>query len=284
MRPESKRKLVSRHAAMVDDPQRTPLIQKAIRQMMPKEAVVFEIGAGTGILTIEALKCGAKTVYASEIDRVIEVAKDNVKKAGFDKQVIFYKGLSLDCEIVEKVDMIIAETVGSLGFNENILFYLTEARDRVLKKQGIVIPSKLAVFLAPTIMQVPTAKKEDAFHTVLIPENKVVSTPKKYFEAELKSTRHIGFDSEYTFKFKNEATLTGMAGWIEVEWAPGLVTNASPSSPPTHWKQCFLPFSKPIKVSKKDALLFRLIIGPDEGNPLEALIEWGYKLLPNHHA
>ena len=57
-----------RHHKMVGDNKRTPLIVKAIQQKIKKGDVIFEIGCGTGILTLEALKTGAGLVYACDID------------------------------------------------------------------------------------------------------------------------------------------------------------------------------------------------------------------------
>ncbi|EKD42587.1 MAG: hypothetical protein ACD_73C00093G0001 [uncultured bacterium] len=199
--------------------------------------------------------------------------------------MVFYKGLSSDFEIPEKVDVIISETVGSLGFNENILPYIIDARKRHLQDDGHIIPAQLSLFLAPTSHSIHLKQTklngaiQSAFHIEIIPASSLLCAEQLYFKADFKKTKNIGFDIEKKFIFLKSGTIYGMAGWTAIEWAPGISTNTSPFHTPTHWKQSYLPLEKPLSIKAGQEFLFRLRIGPDPENPLEALIEWGYKIM-----
>ena len=61
--------------------QTTQLCIKALEKYLPPEAEVADIGMGSGILAICAMKLGAKSAYGCDIDdTVIDVAKENAKK------------------------------------------------------------------------------------------------------------------------------------------------------------------------------------------------------------
>ncbi len=61
--------------------QTTQLCMKAMEKYMPKNAEVADIGTGSGILSVCAMKFGANSVYGCDIDEtVIDVAKENAIK------------------------------------------------------------------------------------------------------------------------------------------------------------------------------------------------------------
>ena len=272
-----------RHHEMVGDNKRTPLIVKAIQQKIKKGDVIFEIGCGTGILTLEALKAGAGLVYACEIDQEADrAAKALIKKEGFEKKVVFFTGLSSDMELPRKIDGIIAETIGSIGLNENILPYVCDARKKWLKKNGFIIPQNLKIFLAPVSFskKIPSNKNNEYdFMTGLVEPSQILAKEKLYGDISFLKNEYYGYDAEMDFTITRPGNLDGFCGWIEVAWDANNITHTSPFHPFTHWKQTLLPLAKsaPVKVGQKVA--FRLIIGPkDEIFSTETLVEWGYKI------
>lgn len=57
----------------------TNMMMERLEKVMPKDAVVFDVGTGSGILAIAAALCGAKAVKAVDIDGVaVRVARENV--------------------------------------------------------------------------------------------------------------------------------------------------------------------------------------------------------------
>lgn len=57
----------------------TNMMMERLEKVMPEDAVVFDVGTGSGILAIAAALCGAKEVKAVDIDGVaVRVARENV--------------------------------------------------------------------------------------------------------------------------------------------------------------------------------------------------------------
>lgn len=271
-------KIAPSHRAMVADPYRTPLIEKAIRKTLKKGDVVFDLGCGLGVLTLMALKAGAQKVYAAEIDKSILKARQNVARAGFSEKVSFFHGLSSDFYLPEKTDLLLAETVGSLGFDENILPFVIDARNRFLKRSGKIIPSHIRLFIAPyTPVRERVIPQRFMIDTVTV--NQLMANPILYANINLKKVTKVGIDRELTFKIEKNGILGGFAGWTEIHWAPGIVTYTSPFHPLTHWKQGLLPAGNRLQLKKGDRLLFRLRIGPKkEFFATQSTIEWGFKI------
>lgn len=57
----------------------TNMMMERLERVLPKDAVVFDVGTGSGILAVAAALCGAKEVKAVDIDGVaVRVARENV--------------------------------------------------------------------------------------------------------------------------------------------------------------------------------------------------------------
>lgn len=102
------------------------------------------MGCGTGIHTLMALKNGAKKVFAIEMNPLIEVAREVIFDNGLGDKVQFIMGDSLEVEIPEKVDVIIAN-LGFLGSLES----LPDAYKRFLKPNGLMIPDSTQMHFTP---------------------------------------------------------------------------------------------------------------------------------------
>lgn len=282
---------------MLSDPLRTPLLLKAVQKTVKRGDVVLDLGCGTGILSFAAASAGAKKVYACDVDEAIHFARAEAKKLSLADRIRFHRGLSFDLKIPEPVDVIIAETVGGLGLDENIVPSVYDARKRFLKKGGKIIPGRLRVFVAPVdkIPPFPPFSKGGnrgrpplakggggdliplVFTKIKPPD--LLASPKIYQEIDFRIVEAIGFDHELEFRSKKAGALTGFAGWFEASFAPGIVTNTAPNRPLTHWKQTFLPVRPQSRVKKGDLISFRLRIYPKGGlYSTESAIEWGYKL------
>ena len=112
-----------------------------------KDKICCDLGSGTGILSLFALKAGARHVHIVEnqknmIDVIKKLLENNSIPA--DKYTI-YQGWSTDVILNEKVDCIIHELIGIWGNGENGLGYVAEFRDRFLKEGGNIIPDIIEV-------------------------------------------------------------------------------------------------------------------------------------------
>ncbi len=252
-----------RHAAMIEDPRRTPLLYQAIRKIVQPGDKVLDLGCGLGLLSFEAIRAGAHTVYACDVDtEALQAAQKEARRLGFAHQIAFFNNFSSDIFLMEKIDLIIAETVGSLGLDENIVPSVIDARERFLKKGGKIIPQKISVWGA----------------IVARGSRELLAKPQKYFEVDLLKIKKIVFDKSIRHTINQDGQLGGLLVWFEVVWAPGIVTNTSPESPATHWKQGFLAIKKKLQLKKGNELYCRLRIVQDPVDSTRSVIEWGHNL------
>ena len=123
--------------------------EAAINACVRANHKVVDLGCGTGVLGLMALKAGARHVYFIDHGPVIEVARRIVIDAGFEDRAAFYEASSFETELPEQADIVICDHVGYFGFDYGVLELFADAQHRFLKPGGILVPSSLDLWLAP---------------------------------------------------------------------------------------------------------------------------------------
>ncbi len=124
------------------------LLEKAIR----KGDTVIDVGCGTAILSIIALKLGASHAAAVDIDEVaVRVSRENCAINGVSGQISVIKGTLEDLE-PHKADVVVANIIADvlIGFAELIPKYLKEGG--LLIASGIIRERKDDVLKAYTAL------------------------------------------------------------------------------------------------------------------------------------
>ncbi|KAF8635937.1 hypothetical protein AX15_000108 [Amanita polypyramis BW_CC] len=141
------------HAVMIQDKVRTSAYAHFIlaNPTLFRDAVVLDVGCGTGILSLFAAKAGAKQVFAVEASDMAEKARGIVKANGLDDIITVIKGKVEEITLpdgVEKVDIIVSEWMGYALLYESMLDSVLHARGRFLKPDGVMAPSQCRMNLA----------------------------------------------------------------------------------------------------------------------------------------
>mmetsp|Transcript_45545 Transcript_45545/g.138421 ORF Transcript_45545/g.138421 Transcript_45545/m.138421 type:complete len:486 (-) Transcript_45545:28-1485(-) len=150
----------SAYAAMRDDQSRTPQFRKAIQNRLssapggPASVSVLDLGTGPfALLAIIAAEAGAGKVYAIEASSAAaKSARETVAKAGFGDVVTILEGFSTDVELPEKVDVVLAEIVGSIVTEEGAYATILDAHKRFVKDPkdpSSWIPNRIQTYSAP---------------------------------------------------------------------------------------------------------------------------------------
>ncbi len=109
---------------------------------------VLDIGTGSGILAIAALKMGASSADAVDIDPMaVKIAKDNAAQNGFREPVFTVKEGDLADRITEQYDVVIANIVA------DIIVELTKTVGRYIKEDGRFITSGIIDFKATRVKE-----------------------------------------------------------------------------------------------------------------------------------
>lgn len=265
---------------MLTDDIRTQRFKECIERTVRKGDVVIDLGTGTGIMAIWAAKAGAKKVYAFEEADVADVAKAVIADNCLQNVIEVLRANSMDINISEQADVLIAELVGHFFFEEGIVEYVADVRDRLLRPNGKVIPSDVSVYLAPvelgdsfreihfwrewsepTLKAVCHSAANTAYVEWLEPScllaREVVAFhldsscwSKKVMEAKLEST------------IERKGFLDAYAGWFDLNLGSNIHIATGPSDPRTHWQQCVFPLERPVQVSPGDRVQLQMQIQP----------------------
>ncbi|MBI2346728.1 MAG: 50S ribosomal protein L11 methyltransferase [Deltaproteobacteria bacterium] len=263
--------LLKKHHVLLRDNVRMDAYRRAIRAIVHPGDVVADLGTGTGVLAFEALAAGARHVHAVEVDRTtLALAKTEAAHRGFVDRITFYGGLSQRVRPKELADVVITETLGNFGLNENILAVLADARKRWLKPGGRMIPTAIALTVVPLGRKPKMGRYlQGGLVSVRLHSRDFLGAPITLPRLHLSSPRPLQgergaiYEANCTFIIHRPGHLTGFGGWFTVWLTPTTSFTTAPGAPATHWQQAMLPLRVPIPVRKGQRIRFWLQIAPD---------------------
>ena len=134
------------HVPMMNEQNRNQAYFDALKSVITPDSTVFEIGTGSGLLAMMAAKLGAKQVNTCEaVPLIAETAQQIVKDNKLEKTIKVIPKKSIDIEIgndlPEQADILVSEIFSSELLGEHVLPSLEDAKRRLLKPQGKVIPA-----------------------------------------------------------------------------------------------------------------------------------------------
>ena len=280
------------HRRMVSDQRRTDTFVAALQKVVTPDSVVLDVGTGTGILAMAAAQCGAKTVYAVDQSPIARVASKLIKENQLQERIRVFEGPAEALELPEKVDVIVSEWLGNLAYVENMLPAVLSCRDRYLKRDGIILPRTVSLFLAavddsvmyfgegpgfwrrPSVLGLDLSflegeeLKQGRAVQQTVEKSALLSEPIKFHQSDLRevSARPEQSDCKVEFVVERDGWMNGVCAWFSVEFAKGLTLDTGPFFPETHWAQTLLPM-RPVCVRQGQSYSFDLSLGVDPDEP-----------------
>jgi type I protein arginine methyltransferase len=258
------------HHWLLADTTRTGTYQEALSQVIQKNDVVVDIGAGSGILSFFACQAGARKVYAVEMSDALALARELCTSNGFNDRVEFRQGRSQEIQLPELADVIVSDTGCSFGLQGGLLGVLLDAKKRFLKPGGRIIPHSLELLVVPVelndrrnldiwqkdrygldLSSIRRFAANTDYH-IKIGAGDMLAPP-----ASLTTIRFDEVESPYVAGEKvsiasRDGTLHGLGAWIRLELAPGISFTNSPLEPAVEWTQSFFPIEKPVELKTGD--------------------------------
>lgn len=269
------RKLVPTwHFHMMNDSVRNFAYEKAIAKVVKPGMTVFEIGTGSGLLSMFAARAGAAHVWSCEKTAPIRnVAREIIKKNGFSQKITLIDKWSTNVQIPkdipDKVDVIIAEIFGAGLLEEQAVHFFNDARVRLLKPGGAMIPycavMSAVLIESPSIFERAIVGQVSGLDLKLFnglhddPALQVNLNTVDYRElSEHIQLQSLNFresilpEEEFQVKIpvKKSGTCHGVAMWFQLDLSDGISINTSPTSLHTHWDQSVQVFEKPFEIKE----------------------------------
>jgi predicted RNA methylase len=275
------------HRWMLRDGVRNEAYRQALTHLVKPGAVVLDMGAGTGILSIFAVNAGAKKVYAVERSAIANVAKRMIERNGHADKITVIESDLEDVTLPERVDVLVSEWMGGFGVDENMLAPLVMARDRHLVPGGKIIPGRVTALLAPasltdldehlahwrsrphgvdmTVIAENTANETFQSQTVLEPVD-LLATPQPMWSHDpyvcSLAEADQPFIANLTFTANRAGMLSGFVAWFTAEMGDGKDLTNDPSAPDTHWGRTVFPLDRAREVAAGDPIHVELHCDP----------------------
>lgn len=266
------------HKLMLQDVVRTAGYLEGLRAAVKPGYSVIDFGAGTGVLSIFAKRCGAGRVDAIERTSIVEQARKIARLSGYD-DIRFHHTDHLSFETEGPVDLIVSEWMGHFLFFESMLEPLIKIRDKWLKPDGIMLPHSFEMTAALVIDE---GMYEDAafleFKPYGIDFGPIADLPLKQSSlADIEESQiatpyiHLGTLDMKTIErtpreLRGNVTVTepltvyGITAWFDAKIAGDIEFGTGPHQPQTHWRQIYFPLPEPFDCTPERET--RIVIRP----------------------
>jgi protein arginine N-methyltransferase 1 len=136
------------YGRMAVDAVRMDAYARAIASAVRPNSVVIDLGCGTGIMSLLALRAGARRVHGVEMDAAVWVARDLAASNGYGDKFVVHHGSSLDLVLDEPADVVVSDLRGSFPLFGQHLAALEDAKRRLLAPGGVLMPVRDRLFVA----------------------------------------------------------------------------------------------------------------------------------------
>lgn len=281
--------------SMMSDEIRLAAYVSAIEATVEPGDVVLDLGAGLGILSLIAARAGARKVYAVEKGDAAQLARRIIAANGLENIIEVLEEHSLDVQLAEPADVLVSETLGSFGLEENTLGFTIDARDRLLRPGARMVPARIQPWLAP--VDLPDERDKAAFWSDVagfdftaasdellsrmsladVPPSALLAKPQPLAPLDLREVASAEVKSRHLFQMERAGTVHGLAGWFLAELSEGVHIHTAPGRPATHWRQAFFPYRDPVDVVVGDIMEVTLEIAPRSERSDESQVHYDFR-------
>ena len=141
------------HVPMMNEQERNEAYYGGLKSIVTPEKVVFEIGTGSGLLAMMAAKLGARKVFTCEsVGLIADTAQKIVRRNNFQDQIAVLAKAShmvrLETDLPTRADILVHEIFSSELLGEHVLAAIEDAKQRLLKPGGSILPSAASIMIA----------------------------------------------------------------------------------------------------------------------------------------
>ncbi len=265
------------HLKMLADHPRNEAFERAIAKAVGPEAVVLDIGTGSGLLSLMAARCGAKKVIACEQSPYLaHTAREIIAKNGAAATIEVHqkKSTRLTADsFMEKPNVLVAEIFDAGLIGEGAIPSFRHALSNLCQENCVVIPARAQLVgrlvSVPGLAAVNPIKNVQGFDLSPFDQYRI---PGEYIAEGLDQHRHTYLSEEFhlfsvdfrslnppvpeghevshvvELEISNPGNWHGVAFWFHLWLNEEDRVSSAPGRPDNHWKQALYFFEEPREV------------------------------------
>jgi len=263
------------YAAMIYDTRRVEAYQRALQLVINPNSVVVDIGTGLGILAFLASQAGARKVYAIEPCEIIAVARELAQVNGLQR-IEFIENVSNRVTLPEPADVIVHDLGGAIPLYAQSLPSIVDARKRLLKPHGVLIPKRdilwaavvnAAAFharnIAPSTDRALGLDMRLAWNMAAnICCNKrpaeLLTAPQRITILDYSEVEDPNVHKQITWHVARAGIGHGISVWFDRMLVDGVRFSTAPSEPAMIYGRLFFPWPEPVELDENDVILLDL--------------------------
>jgi type I protein arginine methyltransferase len=262
------------YARMMSDRRRVDVYRAALREAITPGDVVVEIGTGIGAFAVMARQMGARRVIAIEPNDAIAIARLIAADNGCESGITFIQDLSSNVVLNEPADVLIADLRGALPVAATYLASMIDARERLLRPGGVVVPAvdtlRVAVVEAPEVYAQlrPSCRFDDidvnlqalaqfttnALGHVQFDSRNLLTSAESWAHIDYRTIVNPNVAGRVQWQALRNGVGHGFAVWFDSMLTESVFVSNAPTEPNSAWGMAFFPWSNPVDLVAGDAI------------------------------
>jgi protein arginine N-methyltransferase 1 len=265
---------VSGYGKMIADALRMEAYASALRRAVKPGSVVVDLGSGPGLFALLACQMGARRVYAIEPDNIIEAARQAAIANSYQERLVCIQDYSTRVTLPELADVIISDLRGILPWFHQHIPSITDARRRLLKPEGILIPQRDVVWAA--LVKAPEEYSElvgpwednrygfdlssarrfvtNTWRKLRVTPEQLLVKPKQWCVLDYSKLEDPDINGKIFWTITEGCTAHGLLVWFDTELIEGIGFSNGPGDAELVYGNAFFPFSYPIELVTGDEI------------------------------
>ena len=270
------------HIPMMNEHARNDAFHRGLQAAVKPADTVFEIGTGSGLLAMMAARLGAARVVTCEaVPLIAGTASDIVRRNGLQERVTVLAKPSHEVrvggDLPARADVLVHEIFSSELLGENVLPAIEDAKARLLKPGGRILPSAASIMVA--LVSGDDLERnlyvDEAFGFDLSGFNAIHPKRRPLYREDLApvllSEPHEAFRFDFAarssfpaerktirIKATQPGRCLGLIQWIRVELGAGIVYENAPGprQPVSNWQHTIYGLESPRDIAAGEVVAF----------------------------